>query len=214
MSRLLDFARENGWAQLVPRIATGALRRLRDSLTARKLRAPGFRAGGSPRLLGLSHMRIGSNLHAGNGLWLEAVVHYRGQTLTPQLTLGDDVSLSDNVHIACANRIEIGSGMLTGSNILISDHAHGSYRGPNQSDPATLPVARPLSSAGEVRIGPNVWLGDGVAVLAGSDIGAGSIIAANSVVNGTIPPNTIAAGAPAKPVRTWNPDRHEWLLIP
>ena len=189
--------RENGLGHFFHRTLTGAFRRIRDGFTARRLHAPGFHAGACPRLLGLTGVRLGRNFHARDHLWLEAVRFYAGQSYSPQLTLGDDINLSDRVHIGCLNKITIGSGLLSGSNVLITDHAHGSYRGEIQSDPAVRPVERPLCSAGEVIIGENVWLGDGVAVLAGANIGDGAVIAANSVVNGVIPAATIAAGAPA-----------------
>jgi lipopolysaccharide O-acetyltransferase len=213
MSRHLEFAAENGWVQLFPRALSGALRRVRDSITAHRLGAAGFRAGRHPRLMGLRHMRIGRNFRAGDQLWLEAVVFYSGQSFTPELVLGDDISLSDSVHIACLNRITIGSGLLAGSRVLISDHSHGNYHGTNQSDPATLPAERLLSSAGEVHIGRNVWLGDGVVVLAGSNIGDGAIIGSNSVVTGTVPANSIAAGAPARVLRQWNAEQREWFPV-
>jgi lipopolysaccharide O-acetyltransferase len=213
MSRHTEFAAENGWAQMLPRIASGVLRRLRDSMTARRIGAPEFRAGRHPRLIGLGHMRIGRNFRAGDQLWLEAAIFYRDQRFTPELVLGDDISLSDSVHIACLNRITIGSGLLAGSRVLISDHSHGNYRGADQSDPATLPAERLLTSTGEVHIGRNVWLGDGVVVLAGSNIGDGAIIGANSVVAGTIPADTIAAGAPARVLRQWNAEQREWLPV-
>jgi len=213
MSRHLEFAAENGWAQFFPRVLSGALRRLRDSITAHRLGAEGFRVGRHPRLMGLRHMRIGRNLRAGDQLWLEAVVLYGGQRFTPELVLGDDISLSDSVHIACLNRITIGSGLLAGSRVLISDHSHGNYRGAEQSNPATLPAERLLTSTGEVHIGRNVWLGDGVVVLAGSNIGDGAVIGANSVVTGTVPANSIAAGAPARLLRQWNAEQHEWLPV-
>ncbi len=211
MSRLLQLGRENGWTQVLPRALTSLTRRLRDALTARKLHAPGFRAGHAPRLHGLAHMRIGKNFSAADNLWLEAVTHYAGQPHTPQLILGDDISLSANVHIACLHRIHIGDGLLAGSNVLISDHTHGLYSGPSQSDPATRPAHRPLHSSGEIVIGRNVWLGDGVCVLAGATIGDGAVIGANSVVRGHIPPATIAVGAPARVVRHWDATLKQWV---
>jgi acetyltransferase-like isoleucine patch superfamily enzyme len=216
------FARENGWLQIFSRASKSLCRRLRDSFTARRLRAPGFRAGVSPRLLGLAHMSVGPNFSAGDNLWLEAVTHYAGQTYSPQLTIADNVSLSDRVHIACLNKITIGPGLLSGSSVLISDHAHGVYRNGvvnhageafPQSDPATTPIHRLLSSSGEIIIGANVWLGDNVAVLAGARIGDGAIIGANSVVTGNIPPATIATGAPARPIRQWDPTTQQWLPL-
>lgn len=213
MSRVFELAREDGWAQLLPRMARAAGHRFRDSLVARKLRAPGFRNGRHPHLSGLSHMRIGRNFNAGDSLWLEAVVEYAGERLSPTLTLGDEVSFSDNVHITCINSITIGSGTLIGSRVIVTDHSHGVYRGDEQSGPETIPSKRRLHSTGTVSIGRNVWIGDGVAVLAGATIGDGAIIGANSVVTGTVPAGTVAVGTPARPVRRWNETSRAWEAI-
>lgn len=217
MKGMLVFARDNGWSQLAQRVSGAAVRRQRDWLTARHLRAPGFRAGRSPRLLGLSHMRVGEDFHAGDGLWLEAVLNYgeglERQQFTPLLTVGRSARLSDGVHIGCLDRITIGDHLLAGSRVLISDHAHGCYRGAGGSDPGVPPAGRALHSAGPVRLGSNVWLGDGVAVLAGADIGDGCVIGANSVVTGIIPPGCVAVGSPASVIRRWNVLRREWLPL-
>ena len=210
-SSFWSMAEKNGWAQVLPRMAGSAKRRFRDSLTARRLGAPGFRAGRNPRVLGLSQMRIGRDFRAGDDLWLEAVLEFNGRTFEPELIIGDRVNFSDRVHIACLNRIEIGSGTLMGSRVIVSDHAHGIYRGEMQSSPEVPPNERPLWSPGPVMIGRNVWIGDGVAVLAGANIGEGAILGANSVVTGTIPPRTIAFGAPARPVRAWSAEHAAWL---
>lgn len=213
MSRVFELAREDGWAQLLPRLARAAAHRFRDSFTARKLRAPGFRNGRHPHLSGLSHMRIGRNFSAGDSLWLEAVVEYAGERLSPVLTLGDEVSFSDNVHITCINSITIGSGTLIGSRVIVTDHSHGVYRGEGQSGPDTVPSKRRLHSTGVVLIGRNVWIGDGVAVLAGATIGDGAIIGANSVVTGMVPVGTVVVGTPARPVRRWNETSRAWEPI-
>nr|WP_287220247.1 DapH/DapD/GlmU-related protein [Mesorhizobium sp.] len=58
-----------------------------------------------------------------------------------------------------------------------------------------------------VRIGDDVWLSAGVIVLKGTSIGARSVIAAGSVVTKDIPPDTLAAGVPARPVRKLSSER-------
>ena len=218
MSDISGFARANGWAQLLPRVGAGLLRRGRDGFTARRLAAPGFRVGRAPRLLGLSHMTIGPDFRAGDGLWLEAVVGYgegpTGAVFTPRLSIGASARLSDHVHIACLDRVTVGDHLLCGSRVLISDHAHGRYDGPGACDPATPPAQRALFSPAPVTIGRNVWLGDGVAVLAGAQIGDGCVIGANSVVTGPIPSATIAVGSPARPIRRWDPGSRIWVPIP
>jgi acetyltransferase-like isoleucine patch superfamily enzyme len=214
VNRLLRLAREDGWAQVIPRAVGSGVRRIRDSLTARKLHAPGFRVGRGPRLSGLAHMKIGKRFSAGDHVWIEAVVQYGGKLHSPELVIGENVNLSANVHIACLNRIEIGDGFLSGSHVLISDHTHGHYASGSvgeQSHPSTRPTERSLHSAGEIIMGKNVWLGDGVCVLAGAHIGDGAIIGANSVVRGIIPPYTIAVGAPARVIRRWDEERRAWI---
>lgn len=62
----------------------------------------------------------------------------------------------------------------------------------------------------DVRIGDRVWIAHGSSILKGAHIGDGSIIASHSLVSGTtIPPHSMAAGIPAKIVRTgvqWSRD--------
>jgi maltose O-acetyltransferase len=47
-----------------------------------------------------------------------------------------------------------------------------------------------------------VWLGVRVIVLRGVTIGAGSVVGAGSIVVRDVPPRSLAAGAPAKVIRT------------
>jgi lipopolysaccharide O-acetyltransferase len=206
----MQFARENGWLLLTQRIAGAAVRRLRDGLIARRLKTSQMRIGRFPRLGGLAHIRLGPNFSAGDGLWLEAVTSYAGFDYSPSISIGANVTFSSHVHIACTNRVAIGDGVLSGSNVIITDHNHGIYAGSDQTPPGIPPNQRRLSTDKTVNIGSNVWLGDGVVVLGGADIGEGSIIGANSIVNGPIPPCCIAAGAPARAIRRWNPVTGQW----
>jgi len=99
---------------------------------------------------------------------------------------------------------------LIGSNVIITDHNHGSYSGSEQDVPELRPQLRPLSAGKEVFIGENVWIGDGVAILPGTSIGAGSIVAANSVVSRNVPAATVVAGSPALPIKAFDYSAKEW----
>jgi phosphonate metabolism protein (transferase hexapeptide repeat family) len=52
-----------------------------------------------------------------------------------------------------------------------------------------------------VTIGHDVWIGHGAIVLPGVTVGTGAVIGAGSVVTRDVPPYTIVAGSPAKPIR-------------
>lgn len=109
--------------------------------------------------------------------------------------------------LVCEGRIEIGAYVAISWNVMIMD----SYRVP--SDPerrralierASVPLHRlvdPELPAQPVRLEDNVWLGFDVCVLPGVTIGEGSVVGARSVVCSDVPPYTLVAGNPARPVR-------------
>jgi len=98
------------------------------------------------------------------------------------------------------------------SKIFISDLNHGNYSNENQDSPLIPPAKRKLITA-PVFIEDNVWIGEFVSILPGVTIGEGTIIGANSVVSRSLPPNVIAFGSPAKPIKEYNFDTQKWEKI-
>lgn len=143
---------------------------------------------------------IGPHFSAGRSLWLESV-QGRGR-----IEIGAHVNVSDNVHIGAWARVRIDDGVLLGSRVLITDHAHGTSPRASDFDSSVAPNARPIHSRGPVHIGARAWLGDGVCVLAGVTIGESAIIGANAVVVCDVPAHTVWAGVPARQV--WPPLEH------
>jgi maltose O-acetyltransferase len=80
--------------------------------------------------------------------------------------------------------------------------------GPNvQLLTATHPLEAQLrrdkwESASPIVIGDNVWLGGGTIVCPGVTVGANTVVGAGSVVTRDLPAGVLAAGAPARVVRT------------
>lgn len=112
-----------------------------------------------------------------------------------------------------ARGVNVGKNVLIGSNVTIDNiYPHLIYIGNNVSlagNNLILAHSKPLlvhkkyvkSYTAPVIIENNVWITVGVIVLAGVRIGEGSIVAAGSVVTRDIPPNSLAAGIPAKVIR-------------
>lgn len=69
-------------------------------------------------------------------------------------------------------------------------------------DPQVFSDADPGDGPRPVTIEDNVWIGFDCCILPGVRIGAGSVIGARSVVDSDIPPNSLAAGNPAKVIRS------------
>lgn len=125
------------------------------------------------------------------------------------LFIGDNCEMGDMTHIVANERVEIGNDVLIASKCFISDTNHGVYKGNNQDSPEVPPNQRKLNTK-PVKIGNNVWIGENVVILPGSEIGDGCIIGANSVVNSFILKNSIVAGAPCKIIKHWNYETMSW----
>jgi len=157
-----------------------------------------------------NYATIGKNLRIGKRCRVEVISEHNSMVYTPKLTIGNNVSMNDDVHIGCVSSVRIGNNVLMGSKIFISDHNHGNYSGKTQDSPEVLPGLR-LLSYNAVHIEDNVWLGEMVSVLPGVTIGRGSIIGSNSVVSRSIPPYSIAVGSPAKVVKQFDEITQLWL---
>jgi acetyltransferase-like isoleucine patch superfamily enzyme len=107
-------------------------------------------------------------------------------------------------------RVFVGDGLIVvdeldeRANVTIGDRASlaprvtlitSSY--PNHS--RILPLA-PVDS-GPVEIGADAWVGACVVILPNVTIGEGAVVGAGAVVVGDVPPFTIVAGVPARPIR-------------
>ena len=184
--------------------------KMTSSVMAFQLRAPGLQLGPGCRIIGGRHISFGKDIFAERNLWLEAVTSYQSQRFHPEIAIGDRVSFSDGVHISSIASIVIGSHSLFGSKIYVSDHNHGIYKGETQSSPEEAPAHRLLGGGGPVVIGENVWIGDNSVIIGPATIGRGAIVGANSVVRGVVSPNTIVAGAPAKPIKIFNSTTGSW----
>lgn len=135
--------------------------------------------------------------HSVLGCWKR----YGEQRFSPSLTIGSHCIIGEYNHITACNKITIGDGLLTGRFVYIGDNAHG---GLSLEEAAIPPVERKLQSKGEVVIGNNVWIGDKATILAGVHIGDNVIVAANAVVTKDVPSNTMAAGVPARIIKSLN----------
>ena len=130
---------------------------------------------------------------------LSAPVRLRTYAPTARIELAEGVQLSGTAITARSCTIAIGKDTMVGPNCVITDsdfHAHW---------PAETRHIEPAFELDRgVTIGANVWIGMNSLILKGVTIGDGAIIAAGSVVIRDVPPRAVAAGVPAKIVKTGN----------
>jgi maltose O-acetyltransferase len=111
------------------------------------------------------------------------------------IEIGDRVWTNNNLAIICnGSSIVIEKDTLIGLNVEIMDSDF------HNLSPLTRRSREPTSSP--VLIESNVWIGSNVRILKGVTVGKNSVIANGSIVVKSIPENVIAAGIPAKVVKS------------
>jgi acetyltransferase-like isoleucine patch superfamily enzyme len=104
------------------------------------------------------------------------------------------VSIGANSRINRDCMIDVRGGVRIGDNVSISPQVAISTAAHSAADPAFRVEIRP------VVIEDNVWIGMRAMILGGVTLGRGSVVAAGAVVTKDVPPLTIVAGVPARPI--------------
>lgn len=102
-------------------------------------------------------------------------------------------------------RIEIGNDVLIGPGAVVST-AHHNF------DRLDVPINSQGITNSPIVIEDDVWIGAHCTILGGAKIGAHSVIGANSLVNGEIPPYSVAYGVPCRVKRIRVPKINQKLL--
>lgn len=113
-----------------------------------------------------------------------------------RIRIGGGSFLNLGVMVAATELVEIGEHCMFANGSFITDGNH------RFDDPHRPVPWQGFTSKGPTRIGDNVWCGANVVVTSGVTIGERCVIGANSVVTTDLPPFSIAAGAPARVLKT------------
>ncbi len=132
---------------------------------------------------------VGAHVLFEPGVWITAPAPAR-------ITIGTGTFVNQGVMVAAAELVEIGAHCMFANGCFITDANH---RFDNPDEPVPY---QGFSSKGPTRIGDNVWCGAHVVITSGVTVGERCVIGANSVVTEDLPPYSIAAGAPARVLRT------------
>lgn len=160
----------------------------------------------------IKYGRLYVRLHAGSRIWIgERVVlnalnkrnslESRGPVIIRTLTkdaeiqIGADTGISSST-ISAARGIYIGTRVLVGAGVMITDSDHHVVHASGQSRRYLgLPDS---SDSHAIRIGDDVFIGARAIILKGVSVGTGAVIGAGSVVVSDVSPFTIVGGNPAR----------------
>ncbi|MGA2164448.1 MAG: acyltransferase [Solirubrobacteraceae bacterium] len=134
-------------------------------------------------------------LEVGEGVLLEPNVWITAPGRA-RVRVGGGTFLNQGVMVAAHELVEIGEHCMLANGCFVSDAAH------RYDDPDKPVPWQGFTSKGPTRIGANCWLGAHAVVTSGVTVGERCVLGAGSVVTHDIPPFSIAAGAPARVLRS------------
>jgi acetyltransferase-like isoleucine patch superfamily enzyme len=171
----------------------------------------------TPRtILNPRRITMGDHVTLGPNCFLLALERYPGPSLQhpespvpvqefePRIIIGHRVTATAGLQVGACREIEIEDDVMFATNVNITDNFHG-Y--PDASRPYKY---QPLWKVAPVKIGRGCWIGQNVVIGPGVTVGELCIIGANSVVLKSVPPRSIAVGAPARVIRQWDDDAVDW----
>jgi len=158
-------------------------------------------------LVNESAIHLGSSTVVNANVTLSAGWMLDQPDLAPRIVaIGDRCLIGAGSSIVGHLSVEIGDDVWTGHDVHITDMNHG-YEDPDQ------PISRQHQPEAPVSIGSGSWLGHGVVVLPGAQIGRHVVVGAGSVVRGVLPDNCVAVGVPARVIRRLDPELG-WVPVP
>jgi acetyltransferase-like isoleucine patch superfamily enzyme len=165
-------------------------------------------------------IRIGDNVVIDDNCLIDAKgVDNQGITIGNNCFLGrnsilsckdGDIIIEDGVTIGFNCEVFASSKVTIGENTMLAAYCYliggGAYDLTNLDVSFADQSEEALDSVGGIDVGKNVWLAADVKVIDGVTIGHDAVIGAGAVVRNYIPAYSIAAGVPAKILRSRKPE--------
>ncbi|WP_315054479.1 acyltransferase [Chryseobacterium indoltheticum] len=158
----------------------------------------------SPTILTPESIILGNNVSIGWRARIEGVKQYQSEKFNPKIILSDGVSIQQNIHLTCADSIQIGKNTAIAANVSITD-IHHPY------DDINIPIEQQNIKTKPVFIGENCKIYNNAVIMQGTKIGKHCTIAANSIVSGDFQDFCVIVGAPAKTVKRYSFEKQAWL---
>ena len=133
-----------------------------------------------------------ARIHLGRWSWLGHGCKVRVHE--GELRIGAKTVFGQECTISAFRHVSVGRECIIADRVMMIDFDHG-----------VVEVERPIRAQGiykrAVDVGHNVWIGYGVCILRGAQVGDNAVIGTSSVVTTDVPANAVVGGIPAKVIR-------------
>jgi acetyltransferase-like isoleucine patch superfamily enzyme len=140
----------------------------------------------------------GATLHLGRWSWIGHDCKLRAHE--GEIRIGAKTVLGQECTISAFQHVSIGRECIVADRVMLIDFDHG-----------VVERDRTVREQGiykrDVRVGHNVWIGYGVAILRGTTVGDNCVLGTSTVVTKDVPDNAVAAGVPVRVLRMRKPPR-------
>jgi carbonic anhydrase/acetyltransferase-like protein (isoleucine patch superfamily) len=150
------------------------------------------------QIIGVNNLQIGQNVTLSDRTWINI-----NKRKGIELTIGNNSFIGRN------------NFFTTGKEIILGDYFFSSidcsFIGSSHLKNVFFPyILNETEEKNSIKIGTNVFFGAHSKVIGNVTIGCGTIIGASAVVTSDIPQFSIAVGNPAKVIKYYDFDTHEW----
>lgn len=155
----------------------------------------GLRIERIPYVRGRGRIKIGSDVYISGKIDISFSSH---AVQVPELCIGDRTFIGHQCSFSSAGKITIGNDCLIANGVRIQDNDG------HPLDADRRRAGEPVSpeDVQPVIVEDGVWIAPRATILKGVTVGENSVIGAGSVVTKDVPPNIVAAGNPARKIKS------------
>jgi acetyltransferase-like isoleucine patch superfamily enzyme len=157
----------------------------------------------NPLIVTPKFISISDNVFVQPNARIEGITSYEGISFYPQIAIGENCTIQQNLHLTCAQSVSVGKNTAIAANVTITDINH-----PYEN--IDLPIEKQALQVTPVSIGEDCKIYNNVVILPGTKIGKHCVIGANSVVFGDFAEYCLVVGAPAKIIKRYCFDSASW----
>jgi len=169
------------------------------------LRFPSVYIASDVLLIGVSRIRIGSDVAIGSGSWLN--VNDRNSPFDG-LVIGDNCFIGKRNFFSVGRSIILRDYCLTALNCAFIGSAH------RYDDPMSAYMTTGVTLDADIYVGANCFFGYGSQVIGNVRIGHGCVIGAGALIRTDIPPFSLAVGNPARVIKRFDFSSMQWVAWP